>query len=242
MKRHVSVWMLFARSTIWRVLGVLALMAAAEAGMFGITLSRMGGAPGLEEALRSSRIDLAGIVGFLALCAVLCAVGCDFGARQGYTLRRLRVSQWSVVFWQAVQNTLCFLLFWAVQLGIALGLCALYPVLTGAALWQQETLLAFYRLPCLHGLLPLAEWVRYLCNAVLCLGLGVTAACFSVQQRYGQRGMGIAVLAAATMVFFRQSMGGSNGSNGPILALLALISASITLQNVRGVISDEAKA
>ena len=53
MKRHLSIWMLMARSTICKVLGLLLALAAADGALFALTLRQgeTGFAAGLLTAL-----------------------------------------------------------------------------------------------------------------------------------------------------------------------------------------------
>ena len=61
MKKHSSVLMLMARSTIYRVLGLLIVMAVAEAGLFWLRLQQgaIDGNFSLEAVISESRLALA---------------------------------------------------------------------------------------------------------------------------------------------------------------------------------------
>lgn len=226
MKRHLSVLMLAARGTVYKFLGLLLMMAAAEGAMFTLALKRdwAENPAGLETLLMRSRVAWACAVCFLLLTALLCRSGCESGSRQGYTLRRLRVSGRAVFFWQSTYNTICFFIFWAAQLFIVLALCALYTLKADpASLTDQTVFLAFYRSGFLHSLLPLEEVSRYVRNVLLVLCLGVSAAAFPFRQRQNKIGGEVIALASLMLVFFSRDMGGF--ASDILISLLSLSAA-----------------
>lgn len=236
MKRHLSIWMLMARSTICKVLGLLLALAAADGALFALTLRQGTSILGLEQVLTESHLSIVFGVCMVLLMAVLCLNGCEFSAKQGYTLRRLRVSQRELFLWQAAHNAVCCFLLWAVQTLIVLALCRVYAAQDPDMVNSQTVFLAFYRVPFLHSLLPLADGWRYVRNAVLCAALGVCAAAFPVQQRQGNRGFAVVILTVLTVAFFCQSMAG--GDFGMIGA--AVVVVTVALFNVSEVLHETA--
>lgn len=229
MREHLSVLMLMARSTIYKVLGIFFLMAAAEGGLFYLALNRAVAteAPGagslemegpqmnitgMEQVFQQSRIIWIFALTFLLITALLCLTGTEFGGKQGYTLRRLSIPERTIFLWQAFYNTCCFFLLWAVQLFIVLALCKLYAEkMDPVAVTQQTVFLAFYRNSFLHSLLPLAEISRYARNVLLVLGLGISSAYFPFRQRRGETGVQVIILTAIALIFFSRSMGSLGG-------------------------------
>ncbi len=236
MKRHLSIWMLMARSTICKVLGLLLALAAADGALFALTLRQGTSILGLEQVLTEWPFPIAFGACLLLLTAVLCLNGCEFSAKQGYTLRRLRVSQREIFLWQAVHNAVCYFLLLAVQTLIVLALCRVYVARYPDMVNGQTVFLAFYRVPFLHSLLPLADVWRYVRNAVLCAALGVCAAAVPVQQRQGNRGFAVVILTISTVAFFCQSM--ASGDAGMIGA--AVVITAVALLNVTEVLHETA--
>lgn len=240
MKRHLSIWMLMARSTAYKVLGLFLALIAADGALFAWALrqteQRMNPgvldmtedwiAPSLEHALEGSYFSLAFGVCLLALTAVLCLTGCEFSAKQGYTLRRLRVSQREIFVWQMVHNAVCYFLLWAVQAGIAFAVCRAYTVRYPDWVSGQTVFLAFYRDSFLHSLLPLADGWRYVRNAVLCVTLGMCTAAFPVLQRQGKKSIGAVILPVTTAVYFGQPIA-SGDFEIIVVALLVTVLAMI---------------
>ncbi len=210
MREHLSVLMLMARSTIYKVLGIFFLMAAAQVGLFYLTLNRALAMEShtIEQIFRQSRIPWIFALAFLLITALLCLTGTEYGGRQGYTLRRLSIPEKNVFLWQALYNTCCFFLLWAVQLFIVLALCPLYiEKADPAAVSQQTVFLAFYRNDFLHTLLPLADISRCIRNVFLVLGLGISSAYFPFCQRRDQTSAQIIILTIMAFIFFSPGMG-----------------------------------
>ena len=203
MRQHLSVFMLYVRSSLYKVLLLLIGMAAVECGLFMWTLND---AMSLESIWENSHILYVFIACALLITLLLCLIGCERGNRQGYTLRRLSVPESAVVLWQSLCNVGCYLLLWVAQIGIALGLCQWYVVQTGVSS-NQTIFLAFYRSNFLHNLLPLEEtslWVR---NVLLLITFGMVTACFSFRQRRGKFAAEIIALFWATLVWCSRDLG-----------------------------------
>lgn len=236
MKRHLSIWMLMARGTIYKVLGLFLALAAADGALFALTLRQGASVLDLDQALAESHLSIVFGVCLVLLMAVLSLSGCEFSAKQGYTLRRLRVSQREIFLWQTAHNAVCCFLLLAVQTGIVLALCRVYAARYPEMVNGQTVFLAFYRVPFLHSLLPLADVWRHVRNAVLCAALGVCAAAFPVQQRQGKRGFAVVILSILTAAFFCQSMAG--GDFGMIGA--AVVVSAVAVFNMAEVFHETA--
>jgi len=123
MKKHLSVFMFIARSSIYKVLILLILMTALSTALLSIAFSRI---PEWEEPHLELVFDKSGIAICFCICYALTALclwltGCEFGSKTGYTLRRLQISERSVFVWQSLYNTLCFFVLWTAQVLIVYG-------------------------------------------------------------------------------------------------------------------------
>jgi hypothetical protein len=226
MKKHLSVLMLFTRSTLYKALLIILVMAAGESALFLLAFRGAQGFFGLDTMLDASHLGWVCAVGFLLLGALLCLTGCEFGSKQGYTLARLRVSRRAVFIWQAVHNAGLLFLFWAAQVGIIWALGGIY---TAQYPQPQAVMLVFYQNPFLHSLLPLAEWSRLVCNLALLVALAATAACFPVQLRRGKKPLAAFILAALCLQNFTQGVG--HPVHDFVLAALALFIAFTAIIN-----------
>ena len=222
MRQHVSIFLLFARSTVYKLLLALPVLLAVQAGLFWLALSR-NPAASLPRLVELSRLAWPFGAALAITSLILCRPGCDFGARTSYTLRRLSVSEKGVFLWQWLCGTLAFLVLWGAELALMLALCRVYLTLADPAQVNSQTVfLAFYRSDFLHTLLPLenvAVWVR---NALLVLGLGAASAIFPFRQRRsGKPSAGIIVLTLAAAVFFPCGLNGFE--NIMLLSALSLV-------------------
>ena len=206
MKKHSSVFMLMARSTIYRVLGLLILMAVAEGGLFWLRLQQgaIDGNFSLEAIISESRLSWACAAFFLFVNVIL-SWG-SYTISDAYTAARLSVSGKAVYLWQCIYNSLCYLLFWMVQILIGIGLCRVYEAMAPAEFVSNQTVfLAFYRSNFLHSFLPFEDtwvWVR---NILLVVALGICSSRIPGKNR--KIGIGSCFLIAATGVFFVQGIG-----------------------------------
>ena len=214
MRKHLSVLMLMTRSTIYKVLALLVLMAGAEwlafRAVFNSALAAMNKGTGfaeLEGVLSKSGIAWIFAACFLLMTALLCSTGCEYGSRQGYTLRRLAVPESGVFVWQCVYNTFCFFLLWAAETLTAYGLCMLYMAGMDPAYTSGQTVfLAFYRNYFLHSLLPLADVSRWIRNVLLTAALGAVSAYFPFMQRKGRVAASTIIMAACGLIFFTREI------------------------------------
>lgn len=198
MKQVCSVFMLLARSSVYKIMAILAAMAAAECALFGAALQR--GVPeeegaGLELLLRASGVLWAFGAAALAVTVVLALTGCAFSTKTGYTLRRLSVSERQIACLQMVYNLLAYLILWGAQLAVAWGLCRWFAAACPDQMSSQTIFLAFYRSSFLHPLMPLQNGPLWACNGLVLVTLAVTAAAFPYRQRRGRRRLIVLPLA-----------------------------------------------
>lgn len=219
----MSLFGLWARRCRKWVALILLGMAAAEAGLFFWTMHRC---IDIEYAFTESYIGAVAFAAFAALTAVLVSVGTDRGARSSYTLRRLAVTERQAFLCRAAHNTLCYFVAWGAQLAVALGLCLiwrhLFPLLWSEQGWGRQTaLLTFYRVPFLHGLLPLGDWYGYARNLLWFMALG----CMTAQEKTPAYALSMFFMGA--IIYFPLKMG-EDGAIGwaiflSVVSLLAIV-------------------
>lgn len=189
--RELSLWALLARGSIYKILAILIIMVAGECTMFARSLMRWMGQDRLTDMSFETIFEDGGFkVWFLngyavlflaAFCLIFVVLlRCEAengGSRFGYTLGRLRVSMRHLYLVRTAYNFLCFCLLFAVQIWVVLWMCRLYSQnIPEEVLSPQFTFLAFYRIPFLHNLLPLAETAKWGRNLLAVLALSAELA------------------------------------------------------------------
>lgn len=229
MKQHGSVFMLFVRSSFYKVLLLLLAMIAAEGIWFYKTIQEMleknqteGNFPVMtpEVVFEEAHLMVFFAVAVLALTVILAYVGRSTSGHQEYTWNRLSITQRSIFAWQALYNCCCFLMLWFVQAALAFGLCMYYiKTADEGAVTHQSLFLAFYREPFLHGLIPLQHvwyWIR---NVLLFCSLGFSVAYDVYRARQGKYGGWLRII----ILFFGLSkfrVDLSNTNSGGVEALV----------------------
>lgn len=217
----MSLFGLWARRCRKNVALILAAMAAIELGLFLWTAHRsLEG--GLTQIMTDSHLNLPAVAAFIALTAALSGVGLDYGAKTSYTLRRLSLTPRRSMLLRAAHNTLCYFIFWGVQFAVALGLCLLwrqlYPQLWGG----QSALLAFYRVPYLHALLPLGDWPLYLRNVMWFVMMGCITVLNDKKQTF------FVVYYLMFGIYFHGRMGFDAGVTAELLVVLFLLFLAVS--------------
>lgn len=176
MKKQLSVFGLYARAALTRLLSAVPGLLALDLLAYGWCAAR-GVYSDLEPALQLMfGIGLTGLQLLLVSC---------FGtnSRYRYTLRRLRISERGAFIWSFVCNALCYAALWCVQIMAAAGAVFWRAAADSYAQGPQGVFVTFYRNSFLHGLLPLADGYVWARNALLVLALGSITACMQLALR-----------------------------------------------------------
>ncbi|MBR5488462.1 MAG: hypothetical protein IKV72_02060 [Firmicutes bacterium] len=223
MNKHLSVFKLLARSTILKILVILAVMVSAEVLIFTRQAEKMAGyAVGffLEDIFGESFFFVCLFVAYFAVGSVLCRTGSRPGNMQTYTLQRLGISEYAIMAWQSLWNLICFLLLWAVQLWtvylLLQNFLAKHP---DAGFTQHHIFLAFWRHDVLHALLPMADVYGWIKNFLLASALSITTAYGSYVTRRTGKGSAIYnVMMVETALLFDD-----NGGFGLVITSVLVI-------------------
>lgn len=211
MKKYLSIFELFVRSSIYKIIFVLLVMGIAEMAMFYEEVSQV---TEYEYYSLESVVDGSNLIGcfglaFLAITLILSSYGCNVGSRQDYTLQRLQVREKTVFWIQGIYNSLCYLLFLGTQV-ILLFLMGSFYLQTASDVTNQTLFLAFYRNKFMHSILPMEAVFRWFMNGILVIGCGITTAGFPYLQRRGKIGLTVIVTAGWLMAGFVYRIGDLN--------------------------------
>lgn len=211
MRERWKLFCLFTRWSVYRILVVLGLVVAAEMTVFYLALGRALTEPGVETALwqilEASEVKKISLLGFFMVTLLLLRAGRDYSGKSEYTFLRLGVSCRTVFFCQAAFNTCAYLLFWMVQMFVALGMSLWYlKVAEPSWITNQTLFLQIYRSDFLFSLLPLEAggiWAR---NGMICLTLGIAAAHEPFCQRRKKISVAVYIVAALSFALFFQNI------------------------------------
>lgn len=276
MKKQISILALTARSSLLFALAILLLMAAAQGVLFHLALRTAlaelaqrwadyqvhveeltargitsisafsDQLPTLPQLLDKSGILWAWRAALVLLTVQLCRVGCESGAKQGYTLRRLPLSERAVFLWQWVGNALFYLLLWGAQLAVVLVLSRVYLAAAGAQPAQlvqpaggQTLLLAFYQSSFLHGLLPLDDLLSHAAGLLLTAALAFGAAAFPFWQRRGSFGGEALAALVFALYAFPRDLDGSSAAFTILVSVMILLCAVLRVLRWEEVDGDD---
>lgn len=236
MRKHISVFGFFVKSSLFWVLLIMMVLGAAEVLLFERELTatlevyeavgEYFTAP--EKVVAGSGIGVCFAVAFVAVTVLLCLPGCAFRSQTGYTLRRLSVSERAIYVHQGVYNTLIYLLLWAFQAVMAFVLCYIYITRAPSeAVGSQTVFLAFYRNDLLHSLVPLSDVALWVRNALLALTLGFAAAEVPFLHRRKKHGAMIIGMVLFTIGIFKRAIGEIPQMVGVVVVFLAVAGATI---------------
>ena len=240
MQKHISVFGFYIRSSIYRVLLILLLMVLAVTGVFLFEFQgemaryyelleqvALGNAEAAylarPEKLFDNRLILVLFeLANIAVTIMLVLPGCEFKSKTTYTIKRLQVGERAWFFWQVLCSVMTYLLVYAAQLAVIIGLSQYYVNHVPAELvGNQSIFLMFYRSELLHSLLPLSDiqiWIR---DILLLLGFSFAVAGYSYQQRRKKHPMALYWMITSATFFFRQEIAGF--SNVMLLSLVSLM-------------------
>lgn len=228
MKKHLSVFGLFARSSIYKVLGILGLMCVAEIGLFVLKFAGEAKAEYVgrfEYYVGVSRIEICLALAFIFITFALCLPGTEFASKVGYTLRRLSVSERAVFYHQVVFNTIVYIFLWAVQIGLLYGFGLWYSATVPSAFANNNSIfLAFFRDDFMHTILPLSEVMLWIRNFLLVITLGFASAEFPYIQRRKKYSSFIIPVTIFMLLFFITGIGGVENIIFSVLLFIIVVS------------------
>ena len=208
MKRYLSVFEMITRSSIYKVLLILATMVVTEMAFFYHTM-QVSNEISIEGYIEECPYSWIFRVAYLLITIVIVLPGMNIGSVQSYTLKRLSIKE-SRVFWlQALYNLLAYVLLWGTQLVVLMVSITIYlkNLPAGAVITNQTMFLAFYRNEFMHTILPLEDVPGWTILALIAITGALATATFSKIQRSGKFGFELLILAAATVLYIPRPLG-----------------------------------
>ena len=251
MKKYISVLALEVRSTIYKLLLILAGMTILEATLlsrafermrsecerWGKTLKELDYLPfSLEMVVEESHIQVVFLASLAAVAAVLLWAGSEHGkAKSRESLWRLRISPRTVFAIFSVYHVICFGMVIMTQILIVWGFDLVYRQVICSEKAPQVLFMAFQVNGFLHGLLPMWDALKSVSLLSLLLAWGMGTVYFGYIGLAGyQKGCSI-LLGFLTFSMFLLAAGPEARSiNWWLIGLSAVCIISI-LWSVKGV-------
>ena len=176
MKGFISVFALSARAALFKTLGIIAAMAAAETGVYIFLLRKYGQSLRAEEIL-DLRIFTIIVLAGLILTASATALSLRKNGRgtPAYTIARLSITEKMAVFSCSLYNLCILLIFAAVQILLFWGFCRLYIARTESPDAAHMIFLAFSRSDLMDKFMTLPLSLQGLPNALVIIALSAAA-------------------------------------------------------------------
>ena len=230
LKSDLAVFALVVRTSIYKVLGLLVLMAAVQLALFGAVVSRQleqetisrdlewasqdpeaagGHLEIFESLLESCGVPIVFFAAFLLVCMVMAWADSDRkGCRTTYLLGRLNVGRTKLFAPRTVYHMGCLVLLFGVQIGLVLVMYGAYERLQNPEyLSPQALFLAFYRSDFLHSLVPMEETVRWVRNAFLILAGSMEISFWNGTPGNAKRRMLLVIWVLFTILTFSNAIG-----------------------------------
>ena len=205
MNRYLSVFGLSARSTLYRLIGIIVLMGAVQAGLFLYALNNADGSMLLEALIDQSKIVIPFYAGFLFYCIILCGVTKSTG-NTVMTMHRLSIPERTANWIAVLYNIMALVIFLAAELGICLALAKVYLNSDISGNYQHVLFTAFYRSELLHSLLPLEDYITLAGDILFVIEISIIAAYSQQQSRRGKNGaVGAGGIGVAIAAFLQDS-------------------------------------
>lgn len=181
MKRYLSVLALDARCTVYKMLGILVMMAIAQLAFFyrvlqntinqwqeiGANWRENGLLVTFEQAIEGSYINIFFVITLVGIMLVLIWSCSEHGkSRSKQLLWRLRIERRRLFVVWSIYRFFCILIVFAWQILLVMAMDELYQYMIAQGLAPQSLFLAFYRDDFLHGLLPISDIMG--CILLLC--------------------------------------------------------------------------
>ncbi len=226
MKSTGALWSLYTRSIIYKLLAVLAVLAAADGAAFCL---RAADAEYLAQAVPERFWQVGFVLAVLVLTTLLVMPGWK-GGRSDYTLQRTGVSEQKQYALRAAFHSLCLFMLIAAQALVLVLLCVVFEKShVNAFTGPQNIPLLFYRSSFLHALLPLADVSRLVRNAVMIAAYGVVTAAPETANLRGKDRVKKEGFIIAYAVFFASCFGAVPMMNLPFDLFFAGLSLAAAL-------------
>ena len=208
MKRYLSVFEMITRSSIYKVLLVIAALVVADA-VFLYLACMSPDFVSVEEYVVENCYSVAFKIAYVLVTIAIVLPGMNIGSTQSYTLQRLCIKERWIFWLQAIYNFCSYVILWGAQLMMLLLNVVVFQknLPEGAILSNQTMFLAFYRNDFMHTILPLEDGPGWWMLALWAVTTAFAAASFTRLQRKGKFGFELILMVIAALIYFPRALG-----------------------------------
>lgn len=206
MKKHLSVFSLTARESIYRIIFVCLLSGTVQTVAFILMaekLAEIKEIPTISDVFTLSYVRFIFFAFLLVIYILLSKTGMQFNSKTGYTLRRLKVTEKSVFIWQSIYNFIILLITLLFEVVLCYSLAkAATQILPEKFIEGQSLYMAFYENEFLQNLFAGRDIARIIRNIIALISLAVNFAAFSYLFRRGKKWFGAVIVTAVSFILF----------------------------------------
>lgn len=218
MRKYFSVFYLTSRQSFYKIIALMCISGIVQYIFFQKELdalssfnrSNLTGYRDLERVTSLSAINVIYAATVVAVLVLLTITGTAFGSKCNYTIKRLSVSEKAYFYIQSIYNIIVLVFLLGFEILLTFVFSNMYiAVANKDFISNQSIFLAYYRNDFLHSLLPLADTLIIIRNALQIFALSLAASFLSYKQRRGKKSVAVIFLTVFSIIWNSGEIGGS---------------------------------
>lgn len=200
MKKHISIFNLMVRSSIWKVLLIFGAMAVSQVILFFVMGA--GEEVYLLDALKRIPSSVVVGVGLFLITLALCIPLSDQGGRMNNLILRLGLSEKEIFWLHVLFCAMAYSLFIMAQALIMVLLCLIHDWVTPGDMDPMAVFVTSYQHPLFHRFFPLHDLVGWANHLLLVAGLSICTAAQPIKQRHRYNSICTAIMLVFAVSHF----------------------------------------
>lgn len=239
MKKHISVFQLMIRSSIWKILLILGAMAVSQVVLF--FAMGAGEETYLLDALERVPFSAVVLLGLALLSSALAIPLSDRGGRMNNLILRLGLPEKRIFWLQVVFNAMAYGLFIITQGLIMVLLCLIHDWITPGDMDPMAVFVTSYQHPLFHRFFPLHDVLEWINHLILIAGLSICTAAYPMRQRHRFNSFCSTVMLVFAVNYYCSLDAGAHleGSKLMLTVILTLCVVTVCLFGVLSMEVDE---
>ena len=200
MKKHISVFNLMVRSSIWKVLLILGAMAVSQVILF--FAMGAGEEAYLLDALKRIPSQAVVYIGLILMLFALCLPLSDRGGRMNNLILRLGLPEKEIFWLHVLFCAVAYWLFIMTQALIMVLLCLIHDWVTPGDMDPMAVFVTSYQHPLFHRFFPLHDWIGWVNHLLIVIGLSICTAAQTIKQRHRYNSICTSIMIVFAAIHF----------------------------------------